>query len=61
MASLDEVLNFLVPAVLVLIAGGFIYTKFVSPWIIPHAKKLWEWLQGEEQQTTKNRVIVYDG
>jgi hypothetical protein len=46
LADFDSVMNFLVPAVLLLIAAGFIYIKFISPWVVPMLSRLWEWVKG---------------
>ena len=61
MASIDEILNFVVPAVLILIAAGFLYIKFIGPWVVPMFAKLWEWISGSQDEVRINRrkEIVY--
>jgi len=63
MASIDEILNFVVPAVLILIAAGFLYTKFIGPWVVPMLAKLWGWISGssEEIHISKRKEISYGG
>ena len=48
--NLDAFLNFLIPAILLLIALGFVYTKFLKPWVVPHLIQLWEYIQNSNQQ-----------
>ena len=44
MANLDEILNFAIPALLIIVVCAFIYTKFLKPWLLPHLVNLWEWI-----------------
>ena len=67
MASIDEVLNFAVPAILLLIAFGFIYTKFLKPWVIPWLKEMWDKLNEPNQNVSRDshsrfskKEIAYD-
>lgn len=60
MASLDSVLNFVIPAILIVIALGFIWTKFIEPWVLPHAKRFWEYLQGQNSKITRQKEVVYE-
>ena len=63
MATLDSILNWLVPTILILVVVGFVYTKFISPWVVPHLIRLWEWAKGSSQQESqgiKNKEIVYE-
>lgn len=63
MATLDSILNFAIPAILILIAVGFVYTKFIQPWVVPHLIKLWEKIResGNNPQTENTRrEIVYE-
>ena len=50
--NLEDILNFAIPTLLLLIALGFVYVKFLSPWVIPMLSRLWEWAKG----TTANRT-----
>jgi len=60
MASLDSILNFAIPAILILVAFGFIYTKFLKPWVVPWVISFWEWIQGKEMPTIhRKKEIVY--
>jgi hypothetical protein len=58
--NLDSLLNFLVPAILLLIALGFVYTKFIQPWVVPHLIKFWEWMQGKSTEDTTKKEIVFE-
>jgi len=60
MATLDSILNFLIPLLLMLIAFGFVYTKFLKPWVVPHLIKLWEYSQGTHQNNNIAREITYE-
>jgi len=64
MASFDETLNFAIPAILILIAIGFIYIKFLQPFVIPMLSRFWEWAKGnaEPVQTIghNKREITYE-
>jgi len=61
MGSLDSILNFVIPALLVVIAVGFVYVKFIGPWILPQLKKFWIWLQeSSQQQDTTKKEISYE-
>ena len=62
MASLDEILNFAVPAILILIVLGFVYTKFLEPMIIPWLKRMWEKTNTPTQEggsSFRKKEIVY--
>jgi len=62
MATLDSVLNVLVPIILFLILIAFIWIKTpLGAWLGPILQNFWLWLKGEsEAQQQKNRVIVYE-
>lgn len=62
MASMAEVLNVGIPLLLLIIALGFIYTKFVDPWVVPMLKKFWEWLMVQNTSTNqpKGKEIAYE-
>ena len=61
MVNLNEILNFGIPALLVLIAFGFIYTKFIDPWLMPHLLRFWDYLSNKEVSTsTGKREITYE-
>ena len=60
MPTLDSILNFAIPTLLILIAIGFVYIKFLSP-LTPQIKKILEWLQGNSQtQEHRMREITYE-
>jgi hypothetical protein len=46
MANLDQILNIAIPTLLFLIVFGYIYTKLLEPWVVPHLRNLWEWIKG---------------
>jgi uncharacterized membrane protein len=58
--QLDAILNFAIPALLILIALGFVYTKFIKPWIVPHLIKFWEYLNDSQSHTTHVKEIAYE-
>lgn len=63
MASLDSILNWAIPTLLILVAFGFVYTKFLSPYLVPHLVKLWAYMNGEGRQVTvdnRRKEIVYE-
>ena len=64
MASLDEILNVGIPALLIIVALGFIWTKMLEPWAWPIIQKAWASIK-EKQETQDGKVtygkdIVYD-
>jgi hypothetical protein len=63
MAYLDSILNFGIPAILILITLGFLYTKVIQPWVLPLLAKLWEWMKGNKEEgspATTKREIIYE-
>jgi len=60
MATIDSILNFAIPVLLILIALGFVYTKFLEPWVFPALGKLWEWMRGSNAEPSgAKREISY--
>jgi hypothetical protein len=63
MANLDQIMNWGIPTLLLLIAIGFIWTKFLQPWVFPMFAKMWEWIKNSQEPThnTSNRKeIAYE-
>jgi hypothetical protein len=60
MPTIDEILNFGIPFLLLLIAFGFIYTKFLSPWVVPWLVKFVEWLKGTNIESSNKKEITYE-
>lgn len=62
MVNFDEILNVGIPILLILIAVGFVYTKFLGPWLVPHLKNLWIWMNGQTLPTlgSNKKEIVYE-
>ena len=62
MATIAEVLNVAIPLLLLAIAMGFIWTKFIDPWVMPMMKKFWEWLtiQNTPSNQPKGKEINYE-
>ena len=58
MASLDSVLNFAIPALLIAIAIGFIYMKFLEPYLVPLIMKMWNY-QSDKPNEHKQKEIIY--
>jgi uncharacterized membrane protein len=58
--QLDAILNFAIPALLIVIALGFVYTKFLKPWVVPYLIKFWEYLNDTQQNTTHVKEISYE-
>jgi hypothetical protein len=54
MTSLEEILNWGIPTLLILIAVGFIYTKFIGPWVMPMLAKIWDSINGTNQESSNN-------
>lgn len=53
MAGLNETLNWLIPTVLLLVAGGFVYTKFFQPFVLPMLSGVWEWISSKSDSSPK--------
>jgi len=47
MATLDDILNVGVPAILILVVVGFIWIKFLNPFVIPMIKNMVEYFKGK--------------
>ena len=60
MTTLDSILDFVIPFVLILLFIGFIYTKFLDPWLMPHLKRLIAYLRGEGKEEIKVKEIIYE-
>jgi len=62
--TLDSVLNFLVPTLLILIGVGFVWIRTpVGAWLGPHIREFFNWIRGESETTThepQTRSIVYE-
>jgi hypothetical protein len=58
--NLDEILNFAIPALLLIIAFGFCYTKFIQPWIVPHLIKFWEYLNNTQATNHSVKEVTYE-
>lgn len=55
--TIDSILNWAVPILLLLIAFGFVYIKFLQPYVIPLFIKLGENLKGNEKNSLKKEII----
>lgn len=55
MATLDEILNFGVPALLIIIVLGFLWVKFIEPWVVPMISKLWEKINEKREERTHEK------
>jgi hypothetical protein len=42
MASMDEIMGYAIPGLLLVIAVSVVYIKFIEPWVIPAMERLWE-------------------
>ena len=58
--TIDAVLNFTVPALIILIVISFVYSKIFEPLLMPHLRKAWEYMRGENDNS-KYKEIIYDG
>jgi hypothetical protein len=57
----DKILNFAIPALLILVVIAFVWTKMIGAWLGPQLAKFWQWLKGEgEAQQHKRKEIVYE-
>jgi hypothetical protein len=61
MGTVDSVLNFAVPAILILIVISFAWSKIIDPLLMPSLRKLWAYMNGEGEQSKHVKEIVYDG
>lgn len=59
MGTIDSVLNFAIPALLVLIVVSFAWSKIIDPLLMPSITKLWDYLNGEADKS-RYKEIVYD-
>ena len=61
-SSFDSVLNWLIPALLILVVVWFIWSKFLQPTLWPAIVKLWNKLFGEKREDTggKNKEITFE-
>lgn len=55
-SGIDDALNFGVPVLLLIIAAGFIYIKFIGPWVIPMFSRFWEWAKGKSEGGSADNV-----
>jgi hypothetical protein len=62
MTTFDTIMNIAVPTILILIAFGFVYMKFLRPFVMPWLIKLWLWITGQNQESTINhkKEIIYE-
>lgn len=63
MATLDEILNFGIPALLVIIVLGFLWVKFIEPWVIPMISRLWEKVNEKKEESEQKKYtkdILYE-
>lgn len=61
MGTFDDVLNIGIPALLIIIVVGFLWVKFIEPWVVPMFARLWEKMKGDGTQQTKyGKDIVYE-
>ena len=58
--TLDSILNAAVPILLICIAAGWVYIKFLGPHFVPWIKKAWEKYNENPQQIHKQREIMYE-
>ena len=58
---MEEALDWGIPALLIIVTLGFIYTKFFEPYVTSLLKKLWEWFkaQNNPEASQKGKEIVY--
>lgn len=63
-SGLDEALNIGIPALLIIIVLGFVWTKFLEPFCWPVVLKMWAAMkaknEGEDGRVTTGREIVYE-
>lgn len=61
MASFDQTLNVGIPLLLLAVAVGFVYTKFLNPFLLPLLKKLWDSVKGKKEDNQISvREITYE-
>jgi hypothetical protein len=61
-ANLDELLNWGIPALLIIITLGFLWTKFINPWVLPMVKSIYDWISGADTSLLVKPVkeVQYD-
>jgi hypothetical protein len=59
---LDEILNWGIPALLIIITLGFLWTKFISPWVVPMVQNIFEWISGADTSSIikPTKEVQYD-
>lgn len=57
--TIDAVLNFTIPSLIVLIVVSFVWSKIIDPLLMPSIRKLWDYINGENENS-KYREIVYE-
>lgn len=63
MSGIDDTLNWAIPALLIIIALGFVYTKLINPYVTPLLINFWNWAKGstERQELGQHRrEIIYE-
>lgn len=61
MATFDSVLQWLIPALLVVIIAGFAWVKFIQPFVVPMFIKMYNYFKGKpHEESNKSKEIVFE-
>jgi len=60
--TLDQIMNIVIPALLIIVVIGFVWTKFIEPWVLPMLIKLWDKMKGDpdKEHITHIKEITYE-
>lgn len=61
MGAFDDVLNIGIPALLIIITLGFLWVKFIEPWVLPMLARMWGKItESTDNPSPRGKEIVYD-
>lgn len=60
--TFDSIMGWAIPALLIIVAIGFVYVKFIKPWFIPLIKDAWDWINGNTSADNHHaeKQVTYD-
>lgn len=58
--TFSQVLSWGIPALLLIIAVGFIYVKFIGPYVVPLLKRLIDWGKGQQEENTAQKELTFE-
>jgi hypothetical protein len=62
MTSFDSVLGWLIPTLLIVVSVGFVWMKFIQPFVMPLFQKMINYFRGKSEEETQQKVkeITYE-